>query len=142
MILIGAFYARKYGNKAKADIEKFQKCKADKEYDKKLNYLNLNVFLGLKNQNSGFDSETIKYFLEEDFKIVLDRVEDLNLGINGIEPWFNEEFYDVIVVEDFGNNPFDSNWYKNAFQNLKNEKKNLLYAASYIVPINLLQRIK
>lgn len=138
VILIGAFYARKHGNKAKSDIEKFEKNKADKEYEKKLNYLNRNVFFGLENQNSGFDSESIKYFLEEDFKIVLDRVENLNLGINGIEPWFDEEFYNVIVVEDYGNNPFDSNWYKSAFENLKKEKKNLLYAASYIVPLNLL----
>ncbi|CAD0006204.1 hypothetical protein [Flavobacterium salmonis] len=139
VILIGAFYARKYGRKAKSDIEKFQKCKANKEeYDKKLDYLNRNVFFGLENQNSGFDSESIKYFLEDDFKIILDRIEDLNLGVNGIEPWFDEEFYDVIVVEDWGNNPFDPNWYKKVFENLKEEKKNLLYAASYVVPLNLL----
>ncbi|MBJ2123486.1 hypothetical protein [Flavobacterium sp. IB48] len=108
------------------------------EYEKKFDYLNRNVFFDLENKNSGFDSESIKYFLEEDFKIVLDRVESLNLGISGIEPWFDEEFYDVIVVEDYGNNPFDSNWYKNAFENFKKEKKNLLYAASYVVPLDLL----
>jgi len=119
-------------------LRSLKKNKADMEYEKKLDYLNRNVFFGLENQNSGFDSESIKYFLEEDFKIVLDRVESLNLGVNGIEPWFKEEFYDVIVVEDYGNNPFDSNWYKNAFENLKKEKKNLLYAATYVVPLDLL----
>ena len=107
---------------------------ANEKYDKKLNYLNQHVFYDLKNQNSGFDSESIKYFLEEDFKIVLDRVENLNIGIIGIEPWLNEEFYDVAVVEDYGKNPFDSNWYKNAFENFKRENKNLLYAASYVLP--------
>ena len=134
VILIGAYYTSKYGKKAKFDIEKFQLNKANEEYDKKLDYLNQNIFYGLKNQNSGFDSESIKYFLEEDFKIVLDRVESLNAGISGIEPWFNEEFYNVLVVEDFGDNPFDSKWYKNAFDNFKKENKNLLYAASYVLP--------
>ena len=37
MILIGAYYARKYGNKAKCDIEKFNKKKENdktkKEFD-------------------------------------------------------------------------------------------------------------
>lgn len=134
VILIGAFYARKHGNKAKSDIEKFEN-NPDEEYDKKLDFLNRNVFFGLKNQNSGFDSVSIKYFLEDDFKIVLGRVEGLNIGIYGIEQWFDEEFYDVIVVEDFGNAPYDSNWYKNAFENLKKEKKNLLYSAKYVMLI-------
>ena len=136
VILIGAFYARKYGKKSKSDIEKYQLNKANEKYDKKLSYLNQHVFYDLQNQNSGFDSESIKYFFEEDFKVVLDRVEKLNIGINGIEPWLNEEFYDVAVVEDYGNNPFDSNWYKNAFENFKKENKNLLYAASYVLPSN------
>ncbi|MFT3796645.1 hypothetical protein [Flavobacterium sp.] len=35
MIVIGAAYARKYGNKAKADIERFQKNKKEEEEDQR-----------------------------------------------------------------------------------------------------------
>ncbi|MCL9806573.1 hypothetical protein NAT51_13640 [Flavobacterium amniphilum] len=133
-ILIGAFYVVKYGNKAKANIEKFQKNKEDKKTD----YLNQKVFYGLKNRNSGFDSEAIYYFSEEDFQIVLDRTEKLNIGIYGIEPWLNEEFYDFAGFKDFGNDPYDANWYKQAFEMFKKQNKPLLYSASYAISDSLL----
>lgn len=136
-ILIGAAYARKYGMKAKSSIQKFQLDQAKEEYNKKIDYLEQHVFYGLKNQNDGFDAESVNYFLEEDFKMVLDRVEKLNIGITGIEPWLHGEFYDVLVAGDYGTNAFDSNWYKSAFEKFRTENKNLLYAAGYIIPSEL-----
>lgn len=136
VILIGAAYAVRNGNKAKAKIEKL--TSAGHDYESKQSYLDLNVFHGLENLNSGFDSESVKYFSGKDFKVVLKRVEDLKLGIMGIEPWLDGAFYGVVVVEDFGNDPFNPKWYNQAFENFEKENVNLLYGASYAVPLNLL----
>ncbi len=132
VILIGAFYAKKYDRKAQVEIEKFNQTK-DKENSQteKLEYLKANVFLGLKNMNDGFDTESIYYFLESDFETVIDRVEKLEIGIMGIEPWLNGEFYDVKIAEDYGATPTESKWYRKAFDEFKKDNQNLLYAASY-----------
>ena len=55
-------------------------------------FLNKYVFHGLKNRNDGYDVPSIYYFSEEDFAIVLDRVQKLGLGIYGIEPWLKGSF--------------------------------------------------
>ena len=47
----------------------------------KLDYLIGHVFVGLENLNDGFDSESIYYFSENDFEIVLDRVEKLGIEV-------------------------------------------------------------
>ena len=101
-----------------------------------LEFLKANVFYNLKNLNDGFDAESIYYFSEFDFEIVIDRVEKLGIGITGIEPWLNGEFYDVKVVEDHGDVPNDPKWYRKAFAEFKkHNEKNLLYAASYKVTL-------
>lgn len=97
----------------------------------KLEYLRTKVFFGLENLNNGFDSESIYYFSAIDFQIVLDRVEKLGLGIMGIEPWLNGEFYDVYVFEDFNTIATDSKWYRQAFLEFNKLGKALQYAASY-----------
>ena len=43
---------------------------------KKEEYLDAFIFKELSNLNTGFDAKAIKYFSKEDFKIVLNRVED------------------------------------------------------------------
>ena len=53
---------------------------------KKEKYLIENIFKELKNLNYGFDVKTIWYFSESDFEIVLNRIDELGLGIYGIEP--------------------------------------------------------
>ena len=131
VIMIGAYYARKYGKKAQKDIEKYNLGKDNYQIDKKRDYLNTNVFYNLKNMNDGFDSESIYYFSQSDFEIVLNRIEKLGIGINGIESWFNKDFYDVKSVEDYGGITTDSKWYRKAFEDFKKENENLLYAASY-----------
>ena len=104
---------------------------------KELEYLKTNVFNGLENLNDGFDSESIYYFSESDFEIVLDRVEKNGIGIYGIEPWVDGGFYGVLVVEDFNTVPTDPNWYRKAFAEFKESGKKLMYSASYEVPKKL-----
>jgi len=134
-IIIGAFYARKYGKKAKIDIENYNKKRNNEAAETKTDYLNINVFYNLKNRNNGFDAESIYYFSQSDFEIIINRIEKLGIGILGIEPWLNGEFYDIKVVEDYGGISSDSKWYRKAFGEFKKENENLLYAASYDIKI-------
>lgn len=134
-IIIGAFYARKYGKKAKIDIENYNKKRNNEAAETKTDYLNINVFYNLKNRNNGFDAESIYYFSQSDFEIIINRIEKLGIGILGIEPWLNGEFYDIKVVEDYGGISSDSKWYRKAFEEFKKENENLLYAASYEIKI-------
>ena len=106
----------------------------------KLEYLKTKVFVGLKNLNDGFDSESIYYFSESDFPIVLDRVENLGIGIMEIEPWLNGEFYDVMVFEDFNTISTDPKWYREAFLEFKKSGEKLQYAASYEISDELLNK--
>ncbi len=98
---------------------------------KKHKYLAENIYKGLENLNNGFDADIIYYFSESDFEIVINRIEDLGLGIFGIEPWINGNYFDVKVCEDYGLKSTDPNWYRMAFEEFKATGKNLLYAASY-----------
>jgi len=108
---------------------------------KKGAYLDKHVFYGLTNLNDGFDAMSIKYFSETDFKIVLDRVKEFGIGITGIEPWKDGEFYDVMIYEMVTNNPADPEWYLKAFEDFKKDDKNLQYAASYSVSDKQLKKI-
>ncbi len=101
-------------------------------------YLNEHIFYGLTNLNTGFDALSIKYFSKEDFRIVLERVEKLGLGILGIEPWIDGEFYDVRTASDLGCEPTDPKWYWKVFEDFAARGVELQYAASYCVPAELL----
>jgi len=120
-----------------AELELAKYSEADRI--KELDYLKVNVYNGLENINDGFDSESIYYFTESDFEIVLDRVEKLGIGIMGIEPWLNGDFYGVMVVEDFNTISTDSKWYRKAFEEFKKSGKKLQYAASYELPKKILK---
>jgi hypothetical protein len=97
-------------------------------------FLNTNIFKGLKNMNDGFDSPSIQYFSSADFEIVLNRVKDLQLGVIGIEPWYNGEYFGVLTNDDYGRSPDDPEWYFTAFNDFKNKQTNLVYAATYYLP--------
>lgn len=135
VIMIGAFYARKHGKKAKSDIENYNRKKNNERIETKLDYLNIHIFYNLKNRNDGFDAKSIYYFSQSDFEIIINRIEKLGFGILGIEPWLNGEFYDIKVVEDYGGVSTDSKWFRKAFEEFKKESENLLYAASYDIKI-------
>lgn len=101
---------------------------------KKNEFLNQNIFIGLQNLNDGFDAKGILYFSEIDFEEVLNRIKKYSLGIYGIEPWKNGEYFDVLGYEDFTNDPTDSTWYFKAFESFKETQQNLQYAATYYFP--------
>jgi len=105
---------------------------------KKEEFLKSKIFYGLKNLNNGFDSESINYFSESDFEIVLNRVEKNGIGIYGIEPWLNGDFYSVRVAEQLNAEPNDPNWYREAFSEFKKSGKNLQYSATYEIPNELI----
>ena len=109
-----------------------------KNSERKNEFLNNHIFYGLQNLNDGFDAPGIKYFSEDDFEEVLTRVQRQGLGIMGIEPWKNGEFYKVMIYEDFTDDPADPNWYMQAFQKFKEGREDLQYAASYFIPGRLL----
>ena len=105
---------------------------------KKEEFLKSKIFYGLKNLNDGFDSESINYFSESDFEIVLKRVEINGIGIYGIEPCLNGEFYGVRVHEQIDAKPNDPNWYREAFSEFKKSGKKLQYSATYEIPNELI----
>ena len=100
----------------------------------KKQYLQTNIFDGLRNLNDGFDSPGINYFSENDFSTILERVEKFNIGIYGIEPWKNGEFYDVKVYDNYTDNPLDPKWYNQAFKEFKSSSVELQYSATYLIP--------
>lgn len=120
-------------NKKQISVEKDEALR-----EKKFNFLKKYIFQGLKNVNDGFDSKSIFYFSEPDFKIILDRVEELNLEVFGIEPWLDGEFYDVKCHEEYELAPNNPNWYRKAFEEFKMKNKNLQYAGTYGIPKKLL----
>ena len=102
-------------------------------------FLETYIFGGLTDLNDGFDTETIKYFTEQDFEKVLDRVEKYGFGIYGIEPWKDGEYYDCKIFENYTNDATDSHWYRKAFQEFITEGEALQYSASYVVSADLLK---
>ena len=97
-------------------------------------FLEKHIYQDLTNLNDGFDVPSIYYFSEEDFKIVLDRIEALGLGLYGIEPCFEGEYYDVKVYSFYDLDYSDPKWYRQAFDDMRADKKGLQFAASYHVP--------
>ena len=129
-------------SKKKKESENEIKTELNKESQnielKKEEFLKSKIFFGLKNLNDGFDSESINYFSESDFEIVLNRVEKNGIGIYGVEPWLNGDFYSVRVHEELNAEPNDPNWYREAFSEFKKSGENLQYSATYEIPNELI----
>lgn len=100
----------------------------------KQEFLDIYIFDGMVNLNDGFDARGIKYFCEQDFRIILDRAEKHKICIYGIEPWKDGSYYDCEVAEFHTQDPSDPNWYKVVFEKFAKEDHSLQYAASYDVP--------
>lgn len=101
-------------------------------------FLDRYVFQGLENINDGFDSDSIKYFTESDFRTVLERVEKLDIEVLGIEPWKDGSFYNVLVAEQFESYTGDSKWYWEAFKKFSDSGEILQYAATFSISDQLL----
>lgn len=105
-----------------------------KEKPKKSLFLDRHIFYDLEDMNDGFDVEAIRYFSKLDFQKVLDRVEFFKIGIGGIEPWPDREFFDVEVYETSGKSADDPAWYRAAFKSFVERGVKDYFSASYIVP--------
>ncbi|GHC57671.1 hypothetical protein [Ulvibacter litoralis] len=98
-------------------------------------YLNKHIYQGLKNLNTGFDAPSIYYFSENDFQVILKRVEEKGIGLTGIEPWQNGEYFDVKCFEDYDKLSTNSRWYWKAFEEFcKLNIRDLQFAASFYIP--------
>ena len=112
----------------------------DKDIDRlREEYLEKNIYTGLRDLNTGFDVPGIRYFSKEDFEILLDRCEKDGIGIYGIEPWKDGEYYDVWTCEEFDCEPTDPEWYRTAFDDFATRGVELQYSATYYVPAKLIK---
>ena len=98
-------------------------------------FLELNVFYGLKNVNHGYDSETIWHFSADDFKIVMDRSEELDLNILGIECWEKEEEKFTKYYEDYK----IPKWHRRAFDEMTTNHAPCIYTSTFDVPAYFLR---
>ena len=109
-------------------------------------FLQQKLFLGLNDLNSGFDAPSIQYFNEKDFEIILERVEAMDLGIYGIEPWSEGEYFHCLTYESTLFMCTSPKWYRKAFEQLKymglSRNKTLQWSASYYVPETALEKFK
>ncbi len=103
-------------------------------------FLEKHIFTDIQKIHQKSDANTIPYFSEADFAIILERIEHFGIGIYGIEPWHNDKMYDVKTNEDFRKKATDPKWYKRAFFEFKKQQANLQYAATYRISDKLLAK--
>ena len=106
----------------------------------KTEFLEKNIFTGLKNINDGFDPDPVHYFSEADFEKVLERIAHFGIGIYEIKPWFDGKLFDAAGHEDLRKKATDAKWYNKAFRTFKARQEGLAYAATYKVSKKLLER--
>jgi hypothetical protein len=105
-------------------------------------FLEKHVFTDLKNQNDGFDDESIYYFSQEDFAELLYRVEHFGIGVYEIKARQDDKFLPSVKHLDLAKKATNPDWYKKAFLTLSMKHEGLLYAASYKISKKLLAREK
>ncbi len=73
--------------------------------------------------------------------MVLRRVKSLGLGIMGIEPWKDVNYYGVETYESYTSDPTDPKWYMDCFKKFKKtgDSGPINYAASYYIPEKLMK---
>lgn len=106
----------------------------------KSEFLEKNIFQGLKNLNEEVEADSIRYFSEADFAVVLERIEQFGIGIYKIEPRHDSESITAKINEDYRKKATDPKWYKRAFFELKKQQADLQYSATYRVSERLLNR--
>ena len=69
---------------------------------------------------------------------MLNRIREFGLGIYGIGPFKDVEYYGVATFEEYGSSPTDPDWFMAAFERFKNTGVSLQCSANYHVPESLL----
>ena len=100
-----------------------------------------NLFESLTDLNTGFDVSSIKHFDEVDFRIIMNRCNDNQIQIYGIESFTKDGgFIDCIVQEMYDldeQNPDYDAWFLRAFDEFSDKMKSIdteaIYSASYSI---------
>jgi|688.fasta_scaffold141485_2 hypothetical protein len=83
----------------------------------------------------------VLWFKPENFKKVIAICKEKGLGISVIEV-YKDGYADTLLSDDFGGNPYDSNWYFTEYENLvkkyfkDSDDKTVLFSGWYIEPSN------
>lgn len=93
-------------------------------------FLELNIFDGIPNQNGGHDNDTMWHFSADDFKKVMERAEEYNVKILGIECWEKEDVKYTKFHEDYDR----KDWHRNAYEQLMHDHSPCVFAATFEVP--------
>lgn len=103
-------------------------------------FLEKHIFTDLKNLNEGLDQDTVSYFSEADFEVLLEKVKYYGIGVYKIESWLDGEVSGVATHEDFKKKATDPKWYKKAFLTFKSRQPRLSYSGTYKVSNKLLAK--
>lgn len=98
-------------------------------------FLELNIFGELKNLNTGYDANGIWHFSADDFKKVMDRAEEFDIKILGIECWEKEEEKYTKYYEDYKK----PKWYRQAYDEFNKDHAPCVYTATFDIPPIYLQ---
>ena len=100
-------------------------------------YLRRHVYTGLTNANEENKTSTTYCFTEAEFEIVLQRVQQLGLGIRRIAIWSNDQLFKAVSPDDNVKHN-DPHWYFNAFEYFQSLGLGLQYSASFEIPYELI----
>ena len=102
----------------------------------KLEYLEKNLFYELVNLNTGFDNLNLRFFSATDFLIVMKRCKGLGIGIYGMESWsmHKKVLIGAKYYEQFKTYPYDGKWYFNAYNQLLDNEKEIMFTATNYIP--------
>ena len=96
------------------------------------------IFNGLKNLNEGVDASTIYHFSEEDFETVLERIEEYDIEIFGIECWTKNKIRTVKYEEDYS---AVKHWHRIAYKELRRQRIPCTFSATYDIPPGILKKL-
>lgn len=103
-------------------------------------FLDSHIFSNLKSTTNGIKTNPIYFFTEDDFEVVLERIEHFGISIYTIEPFLDGQSYGVQTNEDLKKKATDARWYRKAFSTYKHKQAGMVYSATYKVPSKLLAR--
>lgn len=97
------------------------------------------IFCGLKNMNNGIDSDSIWHFSIEDFETVMDRIEQHNILMLGIECWSHKKIRTVKYADSY---EYVDKWHRKAVAELhRSNAFPCTFAATYEIPDVLLYMV-
>lgn len=105
-----------------------------------IEFLEKNVFTGLKNLNTDEEREDLHVFSAADFDILLERVAHYGIGVYTIEAWIDGNSQEVSHQEESKKKATDAKWYRRAFSLLKAKNTKYTFSGTYKVSAKLLAR--